>query len=186
MVIIRSRRLVLRELKEADVHTVNEYSSDLEVVRFMDWGPNTKEDDLAFIQRAIASRRQRPRADYTLAIVLKKENRLIGSCAIHVSNLKNRDGWIGYCLNRCCWNRGYATEAARALLKFGFGQLRLHRIFATCDPANVASAHVLKKAGMKREGHLREFKCIRGEWKDSLVYAMLEQEWNSRDRRKAN
>jgi len=163
MVVIRCRRLVLRELKEADADAVNEFSSDPEVIRFMDWGPNSREDDLAFIRRAIASRRQRPRADFAIAIVLDKENRLIGGVAIRVSNSKNKKGWIGYCLKRSFWNKGYATEATRALLKFGFEHLRLHRVFATCDSANVASARVLEKAGMKREGHLREFKCVKGQ-----------------------
>lgn len=117
--------------------------------------------------------------------MLDKENRLIGGVAIRVSN-SNKVGWIGYCLKRSFWNKGYATEATRALLKFGFEYLRLHRVFATCDSVNVASARVLEKAGMKREGHLREFKCVTGQWKDSLIYAMLEQEWNSESRRKAN
>jgi len=75
----------------------------------------------------------------------------------------------------CAWL--YATEAARALLTFGFGQLRLHRIFATCDPANTASARVLEKIGMQREGLLREHEWVKGRWRDSFLYAILDHEW---------
>jgi ribosomal-protein-alanine N-acetyltransferase len=99
---------------------------------------------------------KQPRNNYTLAIVVRNENKLIGGCSIDVSNPVNREGWIGYCLNRRFWGKGYATETAGALVDFGFDKLGLHRIFATCDSANTASAHVLEKVGMKREGRIRE------------------------------
>jgi RimJ/RimL family protein N-acetyltransferase len=117
-----------------------------------------------FIQRAIAHQKEQPRRIYTLAIVLKPENKLIGGCGIYVSNPDNREGWIGYCLNRNFWGQGYATETAKGLLKFGFDQLNLHRIFATCDPANIASACVLEKTGMQREGHFRESNKLTISW----------------------
>jgi ribosomal-protein-alanine N-acetyltransferase len=102
---------------------------------------------------------------------------LIGACGIYVSNPDGQEGWIGYVFNRNFWGRGYATETAKALLKFGFNQLNLHRIFATCDPANIASAHVLEKISMQREGHLREHKMAKGKWCDLLLYAILDYEW---------
>ena len=90
----------------------------------------------------------------------------------------------GYMFIHCLWvvgkskGQGYATEAARALVSFGFGTLRLHRVFATCDVRNVASARVLEKVGMRREGHCRGDKWVRGQWRDSYIYAMLEDEWS--------
>jgi RimJ/RimL family protein N-acetyltransferase len=98
-----------------------------------------------------------------------------------VSDPENREGWIGYCLNRDFWGKGYGTEVARALITFGFEQLNLHRIYATCDPQNTASAHVLEKAGMQREGHLRERKWVKGRWRDFLLYAVLDREWKPLD-----
>lgn len=175
--VIRTERLVLRDLKETDLQAVHSYASDPEVVRYMDWGPNTKEETQDFIQRTITNQKEKPRRVYTLAIVLKAEDELIGSCGMHTSNSDNREGWLGYCLNRHFWGQGYATETAEALLTFGFTQLKLHRIFATCDPANVASARVLEKIGMQREGHLREHKWAKGCWRDSFLYAILENEW---------
>jgi RimJ/RimL family protein N-acetyltransferase len=166
----------LRDLKEDDWQSVHSYASDPEVVRYMDWGPNTEEETRNFSQRAIASQREQPRRNYTLAIVLKGEDRLIGSCGLHVSNTDNREGWLGYCLNRDYWKKGYATETAQALLAVGFKQLGLHRVSATCDPANIASAHVLEKIDMQREGHLRERKWAKGRWRDSFLCAILNYE----------
>jgi RimJ/RimL family protein N-acetyltransferase len=115
-----------------------------------------------------------------MAVVIRKEDRLIGGCNITQSdNPDNREAWIGYCLNRAYWGQGYGTEVARALASFGFDEMGLHRIFATCDPRNVASRRVLEKAGMQLEGILREHKWQRGEWRDSCLYAVLEREWRA-------
>jgi RimJ/RimL family protein N-acetyltransferase len=177
MKIIETKRLLLKDLRGSDWQAVHEYASDPEVVKYMDWGPNTDNETKEFIQRAIASRQEKPRNVFTLAIVLKEKERLIGSCGIHISNLENREGWLGYCLNRKYWNKGYGTETSIGLVNFGFAKLNSHRIFATCDPENTASAHVLEKSGMKREGHLRQHKWSKGKWRDSYVYAILEEEW---------
>jgi RimJ/RimL family protein N-acetyltransferase len=177
MEIVRTERLVLRDLEEGDWRAVHGYASDREVVRYMDWGPNTVEDSKSFIQRAISGQKEQPRKSYTLAIVLRTRNKLIGSCGIHVPNPNSREGWLGYCFNRQFWGQGYATETGKALLVFGFNQLKFHRIFATCDPSNIASAHVLEKIDMQLEGHLREHKLAKGNWRDSLLYAILDYEW---------
>jgi RimJ/RimL family protein N-acetyltransferase len=63
------------------------------------------------------------------------------------------------------------------LTVFGFEQVRLHRIWAGCDPENLASARVLEKVGMKREARLRENLWMRGRWRDSLIYSILDKEW---------
>lgn len=176
MEVVRTERLVLRDFKETDWEAIHAYASDPEVVRYMDWGPNTEEETKNFIQRAIAHQKEQPRRTYTLAIVLKSDSRLIWGCGIEVSNPDNRQGWIGYCLNRNFWGQGYATETAKSLLEFGFNHLNLHRVFATCAPAKIASSQVLEKIGMQREGHLREHKWTKGKWRDSLVYTILDYE----------
>jgi RimJ/RimL family protein N-acetyltransferase len=176
-VTIRTKRLLLRDLRSRDREAVHEYSSDPEVVQYMDWGPNTDEDDKEFLERAMTVREENPRRDFTLAIVLKDTRRLIGSCGIHESGPADREGWIGYCLSRQYWGRGFGTETAKALLDYGFNNLGLHRMFATCMPANTASAHVLEKTGMQLEGHLRQHRWVKGKWRDSLLYAILDQDW---------
>jgi RimJ/RimL family protein N-acetyltransferase len=177
MKVAETKRLVLRDFIDADWKAVYDYASDAKVVRYMDWGPNTEEETREFIQRAIAYQNEKPRRHYDLAVALKLQNSIVGGCGIHVSNPDNSEGWIGYVFNRNCWGKGYATETVKALLKFGFEKLNLHRIFATCDLGNKASAHVMEKAGMKLEGHLREHKWAKGKWRDSLLYAVLDHEW---------
>jgi len=174
---LETERLYLREFEESDWEAVHQYGSDPEVVKFLAWGPNTKEDSRNFIRRAIGYEQQEPRKDYVLAVVLKAKGTLIGGCGIHLSKPNSREGGISYCLNRHFWGRGYATEAARALLAFGFQEMGLHRIFATCDVENLASARVLEKVGMKREGCLREHIWTKGRWRDSFLYAILEHQW---------
>jgi RimJ/RimL family protein N-acetyltransferase len=178
---LTTANLSLREFSERDWKSVHEYASDPQVVKHLLWGPNTEEDTRNFIRVAISYEQQEPRIDYELGVVLRSEDVLIGACGIHVSNLQNKEGLIGYCFNRNFWGKGYATEAAHALLDFGFKQLGLHRVSALCDPENVASARVLEKIGMIREGHLREHQWAKGKWWDSFLYAILEQEWRWRE-----
>ena len=174
-----AERIVLREFTEGDWQAVHEYASDSEVVRYMEWGPNAEKETRDFIKRAMESRRKKRRRDYQFAVILKEEDRLIGSCGLCVSNPNYQEAWIGYCFNRHFWGKGYGTEAARRLLTFGFDELKLHRISATCDPQNKGSVGVLKRTGMLCEGRLREHKRVKGRWRDSFLYAILSHEWKT-------
>jgi RimJ/RimL family protein N-acetyltransferase len=174
---LETPRLVLREFSEDDATAVHAYASDAEVVRYLDWGPNTREDTARFLVTARAARDAGPRTTYHLAIVLKTAEHLVGGCRIEIRNPANGNGDLGYVLHRQAWGHGYATEATRALLAFGFGRLALHRIWATCDVENQASVRVLEKIGMGREGHLRHNVRRKGEWRDSYLYATVEPEW---------
>lgn len=175
---LQTERVMLRDFEEADWEAVHCYASDPDVVHYMSWGPNTEEDTRGFIQRKLAEQRQAPRTRFDLAVMLRAEDRLVGTCGIVVSCPEHRGAWSGYCFNRDYWGHGYATEAARAIIAFGFEQLDLHRISAICDPRNTASARVMEKSGMRREGHLLKDLWQKGEWIDSYIYAILEQEWD--------
>jgi RimJ/RimL family protein N-acetyltransferase len=174
---LQTDRLTLRDFVVDDWRAVHVYAADPEVVRYMEWGPNDEASTRAFIQRVVAFQHDEPRRDFELAITLRAGGDLIGGCGFHISDAQNLVGWLGYILARDRWGQGYATETARALLRFGFERFGLHRIWATCDPRNVASAHILEKIGMRREGHLRENKLQRGSWRDSYLYAILEDEF---------
>jgi [ribosomal protein S5]-alanine N-acetyltransferase len=99
--------------------------------------------------------------------------RLIGSIELRVVSFEHRRGEIGYVLAREWWGLGYATEATRRLLAFGFDQLGLHKISATCDPENRASVAVLTKNGMHQEGILRDHIYVRGQWRDRLLFSVI-------------
>ena len=169
-------RLILREFVEIDENAVHSYASDPIVTQFMDWGPNSAEDTRAFLCEVLAREKASPRTGFDLAMVDTKSQALIGSAAITVTNVEHRRGEIGYVLHRDFWSKGLATEAARMLLRFGFGELQLRRISATCHPNNRASSRVLEKAGLLLEGRLRSHMLVRGEWRDSLLYAVVSDE----------
>jgi RimJ/RimL family protein N-acetyltransferase len=163
-----------------DLVEVHEYAADVDVCRYMVHGPNTIEESKQFLEMAIAEIGRIPCQNLHLAIV-NKSDELIGACALGNISQKHLDADLGYCLNKHYWNMGYATEAAKALVEYGFSVMKLHRIHATCRPANVGSARVLQKAGMQLEGHLRENLFLRGKWEDSLMYAVLISGWKPQE-----
>lgn len=91
----------------------------------------------------------------------------------------NEQGEIGYTVHPDYWRRGIATRAAREIVRMGFADHGLHRVFATCDPRNEASAGVLTSLGMRFENRMREAKMIRDGWRDSDLYALLVSEFNT-------
>jgi ribosomal-protein-alanine N-acetyltransferase len=166
-------RLILREFVETDENAVHSYASDPMVTQFMDWGPNSIEDTRAFLREVLGQGRTPPRTSFDLAMVDIESQALIGSAALSVTNVEHRRGEIGYVLHPDSWSKGLATEAARMLLRLGFAELQLRRISATCHPDNHASSRVLEKAGLVFEGRMRSHLFVRGEWRDSLLYAAV-------------
>lgn len=166
-------RLVLREFVETDEDAVHSYSSDPMVTQFMDWGPNSIEDTRVFLGEVLRQGTAPHRTAFDLAVVDIESQAVIGSAALSVSSVEHRRGEIGYVLHPGFWSKGLATEAARILLRFGFAELQLRRISATCHPDNHASARVLEKAGLVLEGRMRSHMFVRGEWRDSLLYAVV-------------
>lgn len=175
MVTLLTERLRLREFMMDDLDEVHKYASDPEVSQYMEWGPNTLDETFAFVEGAVDSQSENPRKKFELAIE-HPLNGVIGGCGIYVQNVDNKIAEIGYCLNRDYWGKGYGTEVASLLIEFGFNDLKMHRIVATCDPENIGSWKIMEKNGMTREGVLRENKIIRGKWRDSYIYSILEHE----------
>ena len=171
---IETPRLILREFKPSDWRDVQAYASIPKVCRFMPWGPNTPAQTRAFLKMVRTARRCKPRRSFELAMLLKFDGRLMGACGIRVKNPAQREADLGYVLHPDYWNQGYTTEAARALLDFGFDRLKIHRVWSTHDPKNPASGKVMRKIGMKREGTLRSHLFMKGKWRSSWLYAVLE------------
>jgi RimJ/RimL family protein N-acetyltransferase len=165
---IETPRLILREFRPSDGRDVNAY------FRFLPWGPDTPKQTKDFLKAMSRERRRKVRHSYELAVVLKSDKRVTGGCGIRIKNFSQREGDIGYGYHPDYWGNGYATEAARAIVDFGFTRLGLHRIWATHDPLNPASGRLLKRIGMKREGFLRSHMFMKGKWRSSWLYAILE------------
>lgn len=175
---LETKRLIIREFDEGDFISIHSYASKPEVTKYVPFGPNNEADTRLFLKKVLHDQIQNPRYEYEFAVILKQGNCLIGSSGIHVTNIGNKEGSIGYCYDKQYWGNGYASEAAKAILDFGFNKLNLHRIFATCHPDNIGSARVMEKIGMKKEGRLREHRFQKGNWRDSFIYSILDYEYN--------
>jgi len=115
-----------------------------------------------------------------LAITLRADARQIGGIGMRIEP-QHRHAELGYWLGAAYWGQGYATEAAREMLRYGFEELGLHRIFATHFKHNAASGRILKKIGMHCEGCQREHLLKWGEFVDSEMYGILRREWETRE-----
>jgi [ribosomal protein S5]-alanine N-acetyltransferase len=173
-----SERVILREIEDKDWVDVHRYASKEIVCQYQPWGPNTEKESKDFVKQVIVDAEKETRTRFVFAIIEKKNERMIGSGEFNIQDIRNRTGEIGYIVNPDYWGKGFATEAANLLIEFGFKQFSLHRIYATCDPRNIASSKVLEKIGMTKEGRLREDLLIKEGWRDSLLFSILEQEWN--------
>lgn len=167
---IRTARLIIRNFEFEDWQDVYEYTSNPNTMMFMPEGVFTEEKAKEFVRRNMNDTAE------NFPVWLADENKLIGHLVFH-KYFGDHTYEIGWAFNPIFHNKGYASEAAHALLKHGFETMLLHRIVATCQPENIASYRVMEKIGMRREGYFR--KCIPHgtEWWDEYYYAMLSEEW---------
>ncbi|SDL29505.1 Protein N-acetyltransferase, RimJ/RimL family [Arthrobacter sp. ov407] len=166
---LQTERLLLRDYTLDDSAAVHSFASDVRIAEYVEWGPNTADDTREFLELCVAAQRGAIRTNFTLAVTLPSGDPF-GSVGLAV----DRDrGELGYVIDADHWGRGYATEAAASLLRFGKETLRLRDITATCRPENSASARVLEKIGMLQVGLRRADKLIRGQWRDSLVFSAV-------------
>jgi len=177
MVQISTERLLLREFEATDGPGLHAFESLPEVTRYQSFAPRSLAESHDFVMASIEAAGEDPRRVYDLVVIVKTEDRVIGRCGFAIGDPDDEQAVLWYTLHPDSWGHGYAPEAARAMVNFGFRELGLHRIWADTDPENVASIRVLEKLGLRREGHLRENARINDAWADSLIYAILESEW---------
>jgi ribosomal-protein-alanine N-acetyltransferase len=174
---LETERLILRDFVKDDWQRVLEYQSDPLYLRYNAWTERTPEAVQEFVGWFLDHQVQVPRIKYQLAVVLKSNNQLIGNCGIRMDDANALEADTGYELDPKHWNHGYATEAAHAIVDFGFSHFGVHRVWANCIADNIGSAGVLEKLGMRLEGRLRENKYFKDKWWDTLIYAVLADEW---------
>jgi ribosomal-protein-alanine N-acetyltransferase len=167
----------LRRLECGDIDAVHALVSRMDVVRHMLLPQCSREESEKFLRDALQGSPSDPWTSIVRAISDCRSATLIGLCGMVILR-GAEEGEIWYLVNPESCGRGVATEATKQLLDFGFGELRLHRIWATCLPGNPASARVLEKVGMRREGFLIKNLKIHGVWKSSFLYAILAEEWS--------
>jgi ribosomal-protein-alanine N-acetyltransferase len=149
-----TKRLNLRLIRLDDSEEVfKQYAADPTAAHYVTFQPHkTIETVKEFITRCIDNREKGVR--YTWAIVRREDNQLIGAIDLAIEESKAS---LGYILGRNHWNNRYMTEAVTALVDWAMTQPSIHRVWAVCDIENLASARVLEKVGMQKEGLLRRW-----------------------------
>lgn len=173
---ISGPRLTLREFRPDDLDASMAVVGDAAVTRTLSFDVRSREEQEERLSQDIARAQTTPRPDYYLAIANSSDT-LIGFVRIGLG--RDRSGELGYALRRADWGKGYATEATRLMIAFGFDTLHLHRIQAACGPDNRASQRLLARLGFTPEGRLRDHVFTNGAWRDSLLYSLLEHEWRA-------
>jgi len=172
---LKTTRLLLRPFQMGDVDDVCEYACDIE------WGkylinipqPFHRHDAEEFV--TLFSNPSQWKDVMMFATILN--GKVIGQVYLNAPDLVNERAEIGYMLTRSYWGQRLATEAAQAVIDWGFKTLNLNKIFATCDIRNEASWHVMENLGMVREGLLRNHFKWQGKFKDEYYYGILRIEW---------
>jgi RimJ/RimL family protein N-acetyltransferase len=177
---LTTERLVLRDFVESDWEAVLAYQQDPLYLRYYEWTSRTREEVRAFMKRFLDQQIQVPRIKFQFAVTLKSGGQLIGNCGIRRDSPAAREADMGYELDPKHWRKGYATEAAGAVLDFGFSSMDLQRVTAWCIADNVASARVLEKIGMKLEKRMRHHQYFKGRWWDTLWYAISYEDWQAK------
>ncbi|TFB49908.1 GNAT family N-acetyltransferase [Cryobacterium tagatosivorans] len=181
---IRTDRLLLRPLTEADADDVYSYQSLPEAVRYLPWPLRDREESREHTLKRAGFTRLAADKD---AIILAAEllgpdgepGPVIGDLSIFLQSAVNAQVSIGWVFHPVRHGRGYATEAARAVLEFAFTDVGAHRVFAEVDPRNMASVALCLRLGMRLEALFLENEIFKGEWSDLSVYAILEREWGA-------
>jgi RimJ/RimL family protein N-acetyltransferase len=169
----------LREFRLDDADDVLAIVGDDRVTTWLSFDSRTREQALATVRGAVERAQLEPREEYYLAITRREDDQLIGFIRLGLAGEKAAK--LGYAIAADHWGNGYATDATRQMLRFGFGTLGLHRISAAIGPSNVSSIAVVKRLGFAYEGRIRHHVRTNGDWRDSLLYSILTDEWTRHD-----
>jgi RimJ/RimL family protein N-acetyltransferase len=168
---LETARLTLRTLTVDDAEAMDTWASNPQNVRWMSWGPNTLEDSLAFLETVKPD-------DSNFAVIIEDTGKVIGSAGMFVDAERN-EAELGWILHTDHWKQGYGSEIGAELIRHGFEDLHLRRLYAPCAAVNYGSYRVMERNGMRREAHnVKAFwSRVDEEWIDMYVYAILAEEY---------
>ena len=174
--IIKGDRINLRKLRKSDAESVQKHAKDKEISRYTTLPyPYKLKHAQDFIN--LTHKKMRKKESYELGIELKETKNIIGMMGLIHVDYKNKNAEVGYWLGKKYWKQGLTTESLKLMLKFGFRELKLERIYAKVMHPNTMSAKLLEKNDFKLEGRLRKNTLKDGKWMDDLIYGLLEEEW---------
>jgi len=169
---LETARLALRPFVVADAQAVQRLAGDRAVADTTERIPHPYKDGMAEAWIATHAQRFAERQECTFAIVLRESSEVIGSIGLTLSMAHQR-GELGYWIGKPFWGHGYCTEAAKAILTYGFSTLGLHRIQGRHLTRNPASGRVMLKIGLQHEGHMRDYVRKWDLFEDVDIYGIL-------------
>ncbi|ODT49890.1 GNAT family N-acetyltransferase [Devosia sp. 63-57] len=177
---LNTARLVLRPFSRGDVDAVYDYRSREDVARYLFDPPLSRDECALAIQQRTTQLALEAEGDrIILAVETRDDQSLVGEVSLIWRSVEARQGELGWIFHPDHHGRGYATEAAAELLRLGFEDADLHRIYARCDARNDGSWRLMERLGMRREAHFREHALFKGGWDEEFYYAILRAEWVS-------
>ena len=182
---LRTDRLVLRPLNSGDLDDVHAYQKLKDVVRYLHWEVHDHEESAKHLKKRIAMNRLEKDGDGIVYAVELPDadgghSRVIGDLSLFLKSGDWAKFEIGWVFHPMFHGNGYATEAAERLLELCFGTLGAHKVFAQLDARNSTSARLCERLGMTQEALLRDTEVSNGEWADTAVFGLLEDEYRAR------
>ena len=176
---IETERLRLRRFLIDDANEMfQEWTSNENVTRYLTWERHKSvEQTKTYLFDVIVSYEQDNR--YSWGIELKETGGLIGSIGASIKNESPRNASVGYCLGERFWNKGYGTEALRAVIDYMFYDVNVNRLEAVHSVNNPASGRIMQKAGMLKEGRLRQELIKDGKYHDCDLYALVKEDFEN-------
>jgi RimJ/RimL family protein N-acetyltransferase len=174
---LETKRTLLRPLRMEDFGAVHSWGSNPANTRYMAWGPNDEAQTREFLSSV------KPGRDFAVVLKGAGAGAAIGSCGVY-PDVAGDTGELGWILHMDYWKQGYGTELAGELIRYGFEDLKLRRLFAPCAAANYGSYRIMERNGMRREAvHVKAFWArVDREWIDEAIYAILADEYFNRER----
>jgi RimJ/RimL family protein N-acetyltransferase len=173
-----TERLTLRPFVESDFEAMHAMRSSPEVVRYLYEEPFSPEQTWDRLRRMMAGSAWANEGDWlSVAVVERASGTTVGDLAFHWVSERDRTAEIGFVFDPRHQGKGFATEAARAVVDWAFTTGGMRRVIGRLEARNAASARVVEKLGMRLEAHFVENEWVKDEWQSELVYAVLEHEW---------
>lgn len=176
---LRTEHLVMRAHTMDDLDAWHELFGDPAVVRYLYQAPLSRDEAAEHLSKRFTATLPQQDGEW-LMLAMEFDGRCVGDVGVHLVSRENRQCEIGYVLSPRVQGRGLATEAATLITAIAFDELDTHRVCGRLDARNEASARLLERLGMRREGHLRETEWVKGEWTDEVIYAITLPEWRAR------
>lgn len=175
---LETDRLILRDFRPEDFTAFYETSQDPEYQQFYSQEETRREYWESIFEKILKSAAAEKRTAYQVCICLRSEA-IIGTCGVRMEDLDHQQASFGCAVSRSYWGESLAYEAAQRLIKFGFANLPIHRLYAETISENRRARSLAERLGMRLEGELRHTRFFRDRWWNTVIYSILRDDWKS-------